>query len=123
MKRKRIYVLLAIVGFVAPYYFFISFLAAHGLDGNAFVGELFGTQISTFFAVDLLVSCVVFVAYLRQEAARLSINNWWMYLIALLAVGLSFALPLFLYVRETRIEAMGGSLGPNTRDGELASRL
>ena len=109
MKRKHIYLVMAIIGFAAPYYFFISFLMAHGLDGKAFVGQLFGTQISTFFAVDLLVSCVVFVRYLRQEAARYSIRYSWFYIVALLTVGLSFALPLFLYAREVKMEVPSGA--------------
>jgi Terpene cyclase DEP1 len=104
MKAKYFYLVLAVIGFAGPYYFFIAFLKAHGLDGKAFLQELFGTPISTFFAVDLLLSSVVFVRYLRQEASRYRINRWWLYLIALLTVGLSFALPLFLYVRETRID-------------------
>ena len=100
MKLKHLYLLLAIIGLILPYYFLIMFLAAYGLDARAFLQQLFGTQISTFFAVDLLLSSVVFVIYLRHEARRYSIKRRWLYLIALLTVGLSFALPLFLYVRE-----------------------
>ena len=105
MKRRHLYLILAIIGFVGPYYFLISFLAAHGVDGNAFVQQLFGSKISTFFAVDLLVSSVVFVRYLGQEATRYSIGYRWVYVVALLTVGLSFALPLFLCVRESHLEA------------------
>ncbi len=105
MKQKHLYLILAVIGFVGPYYFLISFLTVHGLDGKAFIQELFGTQISTFFAVDLLVACVVFVRYLRQEATRYSMGYWWLYLLALLTAGLSLALPLFLYARESRLEA------------------
>lgn len=88
---------------VGPYYFFIGFLAAHGLDLKAFVQQLLGTKISTFFAIDLLISSVVFVGYLRQEATRYSIGRSWLFLVPLLSVGLSFALPLFLYVRESHV--------------------
>ena len=109
MKKKHPYLIFAIIGFVGPYYFLISFLAAHGVDGNAFVQQLFGTKISTFFAVDLLVSSVVFVRYLGQEATRYSIEYRWVYVVALLTVGLSFALPLFLYVRECHLEAKAGA--------------
>jgi len=105
MRQRHLYLILAVIGFVVPHYFFVSFLTAHGLDGKEFVRELFATRISTFFAVDLLLSCLVFVRYLRREAARYSIGRWWLYLLALLTVGLSFALPLFLYVRESRLEA------------------
>ena len=102
--RKSVYLILAIVGFVLPYYYFVSFLAANGLDFRVFFRELFATQISSFFAVDLLISCVVFVSFLRQEATRYTIGKRWLYLAVLLTVGLSCALPLFLYVRESRIE-------------------
>jgi hypothetical protein len=103
MKLKHLYLVLAIVGMVVPYYFLISFLMAHGLDGRTFLQQLFGTQISTFFAVDLLLSSVVFVIYLRHEARRYSIKHWGLHLVALCVVGLSFALPLFLYFREDRL--------------------
>ena len=105
MSKRHLYLVLAVIGFVAPYYFFISFLTAHGLNGKAFVQQLFGTQISTFFAVDLLLSSLVFIRYLRQETTRYAIGGSWLFVIALLTVGLSFALPLFLYVRESHREA------------------
>ena len=104
MTRKHLYLLLAIAGIVGPYYFFLSFLMTYGLDRKAFFGQLFGTPISTFFASDLLISCVVFLVFLRQEAARHAVGHRWLYLLALVAVGLSLALPLFLYVRESRWE-------------------
>jgi len=47
---------------------------------------------------------VVFVGYVKQEAARYSMGHLWLYLAALLTVGLSFALPLFSYARESAIE-------------------
>src|SRR6266404_1137993 len=111
MKQKHLYLILAVIGFVGPYYFLISFLTAHGVDGKAFVQELFGTKISTFFAVDLLVSTVVFLRYLGQEATRFTIGHRWVYIVALLTVGLSFALPLFLYVRESHLGAKAGPTG------------
>lgn len=105
MRLKYFYLILAVVGFVVPYYFLISFLMSHGLDAKAFWQQLFGTSISTFFAADLLISSVVFLGYLRDEARRHSVPHLWLYLLALMTVGLSFALPLFLFAREARIEA------------------
>ena len=69
-----------------------------------FLKELFATKISAFFATDLIVSCVVFLRYVRPEATRYGIRHWWVYLAATLTVGLSFAFPLFLYAREGRLE-------------------
>lgn len=104
MARKHIYLMLAVIGFIAPYYFLILFLSEHGLDARLFWQQLTGTPISTFFAVDLLLSSITFIFYLGQEAARRSMRHEWVYLVALLTVGLSFALPLFLFVREAHLE-------------------
>jgi hypothetical protein len=101
--RKKVYLILSIVGLLLPYYYFVSFLTANGLDFRVFFQQLFRAPISSMFAVDLLISSVVFLVYLRREAARYNIGKRWLYIVVLLTVGLSCALPLFLYVRESRI--------------------
>ena len=103
MSRKSLYLILAIIGFVVPYYFFVSFLSAHGFDAPLFVRQLFASPGSAFFSADLIVSSVVFAIFVVRESARLSVKRWWLYLAALCLVGLSFALPLFLYARESRV--------------------
>ncbi len=103
---KRVYLILAMAGFILPYYFFISFLTANGLNLPLLVEQLFGTPISTFFAVDLIITAVVFRVFLYQEARRLQMKRQWVYVVATLLVGPSFALPLFLYFRETRLAAI-----------------
>jgi hypothetical protein len=105
MSRKLLYLILAVIGFILPYYFLISFLMTHGVDARLFLAQLFGTPISTFFAVDLLISCVVFMLFLRREAERHAMRHQWLYWISLLTVGLSFALPLFLWARESQLES------------------
>ena len=108
MKRRQLYLVLAALGLIVPYYFFLSFLAANGFNGRGFVNELFGTQVSAFFAADLIVSCIVFAGFLRQESMRYSIPHSWIFPVLLVTVGLSFALPLFLYVRESRLQRNSG---------------
>ena len=98
--RRQIYFVLAVAGLVIPYYFLISFLMSHGLDARLFVKQLIGTPISIFFAVDLILSCIVFAIYSGREASRYSIKYAWICMVALFTVGLSCALPLFLYLRE-----------------------
>jgi hypothetical protein len=103
---KRLYLLLAVIGFVLPYYFFVSFLIANGLDLQLLLSQLFANNISSFFAVDLIVSAIVFWVFLGREAQRCRMGNWWVYIVATLVIGPSFALPLFLYFREPRMEAL-----------------
>jgi len=100
VNRKNIYLTLAFIGLLIPYYFLFKFLGANGLDIPLLIQQLFANNISTFFAVDLIISMIVFWVYLIAEAKKLQMKNWWLYVLASLTVGLSFALPLFLYFRE-----------------------
>ena len=102
--RKSIYVVLALIGLLVPYYFFFNFLRADGLNIPLLLDQLFANNISTFFAVDLILSVIVFWIHMIAEANRLQMKNWWLYIVATLTVGLSFALPLFLYFRERKLE-------------------
>ena len=98
---KRLYLFLAVIGFIVPYYFFARFLAAHGLDLPLLLSYLFANNISTFFAVDLIMTAVVFLVFSRQEAQRHKMRHWGAYVLATLLVGPSFAFPIFLYFRES----------------------
>jgi dolichyl-phosphate-mannose--protein O-mannosyl transferase len=99
---KRLYLVLAVLGFTAPYYFLVSFLRANGFDLRLMVDMLFGNPISTFFAVDLVISAVVFLVWSFSEVRRLQLPSWWIYLILTFLVGPSFSIPLFLFAREGR---------------------
>jgi hypothetical protein len=97
---KKLYLLLAIAGFVLPYYFFVSFLVENGPDLPLLLDQLFASHISTFFAVDLIMTALVFLLFSYRETQRIQLKNWWVYAVATLVVGPSSALPWFLYVRE-----------------------
>ena len=100
---RKLYLFLAVIGWVLPYYFFLPFLVANGLDLRLLVSQLLANDISTFFAVDLIITAVVFLLFSYRESQRLGMGRWWVYVVATLLVGPSFALPLFLYVREPRL--------------------
>jgi hypothetical protein len=76
----------------------------HGLNIDLFVEQLFGNRVSAFFAADVLVSGVVLIVFINSENSRLRAREKWLPIIALLTVGVSLALPLFLYLRELRVE-------------------
>ncbi|MFP3393198.1 DUF2834 domain-containing protein [Brevibacillus sp. SIMBA_040] len=101
---KVIYLVLAIAGAVLPYSHFIPFLQANGLDLKLLSSQLFVNDISSFFATDFLICCVVFFCFLFQEAKKGHIKHAWIYVVATLTIGLSFSLPLFLFFRQKEIE-------------------
>ena len=104
MSRKSIYLALALIGLFAPYCFFFKYLNANGFDLPLIFQQLFANNISAFFAVDLIISIIVFWIYMIAEANTLQMKNWWLYILASLTVCLSFAFPLFLYFRERKLE-------------------
>ena len=105
MSRKNIFLILAILGFIAPYYFFLQ---VHGFDPNALFQQFAASKILSGTAMDLLISVIVFWFFMFTEANRLRMRNSWVYLLATLLVGLSFSLPLFLYFRERKLEQAAG---------------
>ncbi len=99
---KFLYLLLAVVGTVLPYAFFLQHFAAAGLAPAAFLGDMFANAVASGAAADLVLSSLVFWVWLfaSGEARRAG------YLIpANLFVGLSLALPLWLYLRARDAEA------------------
>ncbi len=104
MKAKTLYLCLCVLGTVLPYSQFIPFLREHGLDLQLFVAQLFENRISAFFGMDVIVSAAALWVFVRVEGRRVGIRQVWVPLCAILLVGVSLGLPLFLYMREVRID-------------------
>jgi hypothetical protein len=99
MSRSTLYLSMAIAGAVVPYVFFLQFFADAGLTGN-FVTALFVNGAAGGFATDLLLTSLVFWIYLFAEAPRAGVERAWIFVLINLFIGLSCALPLFLWARE-----------------------
>lgn len=106
MKPKTIYLALCFVGALLPYWQFVPWVMQNGLSLPLFVRELFANRISAFFSMDVLVSAVVLVVFVKIESARLNIRRRWLPVLALLTVGVSLGLPMFLYMRQSRLEQL-----------------
>jgi uncharacterized protein DUF2834 len=104
MRPRHVYLSLCVLGLLLPYSQFLPFLREHGLDLRLIGEQLFANRISSFFGLDVIVSSVVLWIFVRVEGRRLAMRRRWLPLVALLTVGVSLALPLFLYLREARQE-------------------
>lgn len=106
MKPRRLYLCLCIVGTALPYSQLIPFLREHGLNGRLFFEQLFSNRVGGFFGMDVIVSSIVLWALVIIEGRRARVGHLWAPLAANLAVGVSLGLPLFLYLREKRLESL-----------------
>jgi hypothetical protein len=107
MRPKTLYLILCVGGAVLPYSQLVPFLREHGLDLRLFFEQLFSNRIGGFFAWDVIVSSVVLWVLVFVEGRRAGVKHLWAPLAANLAVGVSLGLPLFLYMRERRLEGVG----------------
>ena len=105
MRPRHVYLSLCVLGTLLPYAALVPFLRQHGLDPHEFVAQLFVTPVSSFFALEVIVSAVVLWAFVIIEGRREGRRQLWAPIVASLAVGVSLGLPLFLYLREARREA------------------
>ncbi len=106
MKPKTRYLLLCFLGIVLPYSQFVPWVAHNGLNMPLFLHQLFANQISSFFAMDVLISAIAFLIFAGIESSRLKMRGWsrWLPLVSVLTVGVSLGLPLFLYLRELQLQ-------------------
>jgi hypothetical protein len=103
MRLRHVYLLLCIVGVVLPYWQFMPWVASHGVSLSLFVHDLFATRIGAFFGMDVVVSAIALIVFASAEGRRLQIRSRWIVVVAILLVGVSLGLPLFLYLRERRM--------------------
>lgn len=97
--KQKLYLLLAVIGAVAPWVGFARFFTIEGPGGD-FIGALFANGASTGFTIDLVVSSVVFWIFLFSETAEGRIRRPWVFVVVNLLIGLSCALPLALSYRS-----------------------
>ena len=104
--KRTLFLVCAILGTLLPYVFLLPFLFENGLDINLFIQQLFQTQISSFFGMDVVLSSLALGLFVWIEGSRLKMKGLWLYGVCNLCVGVSLALPLFLYVRAGRLTTL-----------------
>jgi hypothetical protein len=110
MKPKTIYLILCFLGLVLTYWQFVPWVAQNGLNMPLFFHQLFANRISAFFGMDVFVSAAALLVFMRTESSRLRIPSRGLAVAALILVGVSLALPLFLYLRERELDHSSRSL-------------
>jgi hypothetical protein len=105
MNLKTTFLILCVLGALLPLSQFAPWVLENGLDIPLFFQELFSTKIGGFFGMDVIVSAMVLFVFIFAEGKRLNMPNLWLPVVTTLSVGVSLGLPLFLYMRQKRIES------------------
>lgn len=103
---KSFYLILCVLGTVLPWWHFMHFfLDVGGFDLAALVGAAAANPVAAGFSIDVVISSIVFCTFMIGDGRRRGMTNLWGYVAANVLVGLSLALPLYLYHRTVAIEA------------------
>ena len=107
-EPETFYLLAAFSGTVLPWLCVGGFFAVNGIDNAAFASGLSANGAAGGFAVDVLMSVMVFWVWSWHDSRQHHVASWWFVLPAGICVGLSLALPLYLYLRHDHIVAAAG---------------
>ena len=105
MNLRNLYILFSVLGAALPLSTFIPWLLENGINLNLFFAELFSTRIGGFFGLDVFVSALVLFVFIYVEGKRLGIGRLWIPILCTCCIGVSFGFPVFLYLRQVRIES------------------
>jgi cell division septal protein FtsQ len=98
---KYLYLTLSIIGIIVPYYFgFLIFQSTGTFDLVDFVVEGTSNNSAAFLASDLTITAITALIYICYEGLRSKIKYWWVSVLGIFLVGVSFGFPFFLFLRE-----------------------
>lgn len=101
--RERILLALTVVGFLVPNTMVAVFFIDHGVDVSGYFGRWLDSLPAAQLAADLGIAFLAFALWAAWEGRRIGMRTWWVPVPASLLVGLCFALPLFLLLREQAV--------------------
>ena len=98
---KKIYLVAAIIGATIPCFFFFQFIQLNGVNLSGFISALFINGAAGGVSADLLISSFVFWVFMFQQRKISDAPKPWLFIALNLGIGLSCALPAYLYAIET----------------------
>jgi len=103
---KWIYLVLAILGAVLPTLANIDFAKTYGpsFDIQLFIELANNNPASKSLSRDLFIGSTAVIVWIISEARRLEMKNLWIVILSTFTIAFAFSAPLFLYLRELRIE-------------------
>lgn len=105
MMLQRFLLVMCLLGTVWPWTYFLPFFAQAGFDLSGFGASLGANLVTKGLTVDISLSIVTFWVWSFVDARQQLVGKWWLIPVATLCIGLSLALPLYLFLRERSAKA------------------
>lgn len=105
MSIKRIiYLCLAILGLVLPWYYNLQFFGSAGL--SEFINQSSANLAAKSISLDLFIATVAGSTWMYVESKRVGVKFGWLYILLGFLIAFAFAFSLFLFMRETELEKL-----------------
>ena len=103
---KWVYLVLAILGAVLPTLANIDFVKSYGpsFDIQLFIELANNNAASRSLSRDLFIGSTAILVWIVSESKRLDMRNLWVVILTTFTIAFAFSAPLFLFLRELRIE-------------------
>ena len=106
---RWIYLVLAILGAVLPWQANLEFMQANGgnsFDLQRFIADANINPAARSLSRDLLIGASAITIWIVVEAKRLQVKRWWLALLACFSISFACGAPLFLFLREGRLQQL-----------------
>ena len=110
-RLKWLYLALAVAGAVLPWLANIDFIRAHGasFDIGLFIQLANANPAASSLSRDLAIGATAVVIWMVSESRRLQMRGLPWVLLSCVTVAFACGAPLFLYLRERRLEEIARS--------------
>lgn len=106
--QRILYLLLALVGLVMTWYYNLQFMqeSEGAFDIGAFIDATSLNAAAQSLSWDLAIACIAGLVWIYFESRRLGLRFFWVYILLAFGIAWAFAFPLFLFVRQGKLESM-----------------
>lgn len=105
---RLLYLVLAVAGIVMTWYYNLQFMneSQGSFDIAAFIAAASTNAAAKSLSWDLTIACIAGLCWIYFESRRLGLRFFWIYILLAFGIAWAFAFPLFLFVRQGKLEAM-----------------
>jgi len=104
MKREHLFLLLAVVGVCATWYYNIQWMQTTETPSlNDFISKISLNFPSKSIGADIICVVLTFFAWYIPDAIQLKIKYWWILIPLTFLVAIAFTFPLYLFMRERKL--------------------
>ena len=105
---KIFYLSLTLAGLIIPWHYNLQFIGQS--DGTFSIAEFIAASSSNAasqsLSSDLAIACIAGLLWIFFESRRLGMRFFWVYIVLTFSVAYAFAFPLFLFIRQGKLETI-----------------